>query len=263
MTDHRCRFVATDQPRVLRDRHLDECAEDGCGGCLPCPDPHCVICTVNHSLGACPACVGEVRDELAEIARMCSDLPTEASHRGVNSEAMNLLGPAADSEARQHWEASVLAGRIVPVDCDAHDLADVKRWLETADDARHPLLVLNRWAVVYRDAFEHDEPLSRVEIPTEADYLSRNLTYMATYLDVPFADFASDLRSCLAHIKVVLHDQDYGERANVACFDCDSDLERKLGDGGFDDAWTCRGCRRRYTIAEYNFALRARLEESA
>ena len=40
--------------------------------------------------------------------------------------------------------------------------------------------------------------------------------------------------------------------AKMACSDCDQ--------GGFEDVWTCQRCLRRYTYAEYNFALRANLE---
>jgi hypothetical protein len=43
--------------------------------------------------------------------------------------------------------------------------------------------------------------------------------------------------------------------AQAGCGQCDQ--------GGFEDHWTCGGCKRRYTYAEYNFALRANLEAAS
>lgn len=247
MTDA-CRWVSSTEPRVIPGRHDDACADETCRGCQPCTHAHCRVCSVAHSVGACPGCVGETRDNLAEILRMCGELRTEATHRGINGEAMVLLGPATDPEAWGHREASAKAGRV-PAD-----------YLNEASDESHPLWVFGMWAMVYRDAFEHDEPLSRATVESEGGYLNRHLSSAATFEWVPFEDLARDLRSCVSHLKAVLHDEDRGVRANVACFDCGQDIERRLADSGFEDHWTCRGCRRRYTIAEYNFALRAVLE---
>ena len=58
--------------------------------------------------------MAETREALHDIARMCDALPAEVEHRGVEGEAMFLLGPAADPEARGHLEASVAAGRVSP-----------------------------------------------------------------------------------------------------------------------------------------------------
>lgn len=251
-----CRFVARDLPRVLPGRHGEDCkgevvTEDGqqriegCRGCQPCPEAHCRVCGVIHSAGACPGCLDATRETLAEIRRMCGDLPDEAETRGVDGEALVLLGPVADPEARGHLEASVAAGRV-PAD-----------YLGEIVGESHPGWVLATWAMVYRDAFDHDDPVNAVQLDQEAGYLDRNLTYAATWPHVPFEDFAKELRACLTHLEVVLHDSERGERANISCFDCGGDLERKLGDEGFEDVMTCRGCKRRYTSAEYNFAVKA------
>lgn len=256
MTDTKCRFVASDQPRILPGRHRDECPDETCAGCLPCPMDHCRVCGVEHSVGACAGCVGEVRDSLADIVRMCEALLAEAVHRGVNSEAMVLLGPTVDPEAREHWEASVLAGRILPPECDAHDLADVRRWLETADDERHPLLVLGTWAMQYRDALEHDAPISRADVFTEAAYLDRHLTEAGAYPWTPFEDFARDLRQSITHLERVLHD---GEQIDegVPCLKCHRPLTRVWAYGKGEDGWECKRCRERSTEAQYRFAVKA------
>lgn len=130
------------------------------------------------------------------------------------------------------------------------------------DPMLHPLYCLAYWDGVWRDALEHDEPNERLTVATATDYLDRQLTYMAGFEHVPFEDFARDLRKCRAHLESVLHDQNQGDRANVGCFECGADIERRLGKQGFEDFWTCVKCRQRYTVAEYNFALRAKLEDA-
>lgn len=258
-----CRWNGRNEPRTVIGRHREDCPEDECRGCQPCTERHCRVCSVAHDDGACPECLDEVRTNLDDIARMTGDLSEEAEVRGVDGEAMTLLGPVANAEARQHWEASVLAGRITPMECDARELADVVKWLETADDERHPLLVIGTWSMVYRDAFEHDEPSGRVELANELGYLGRNLTYMAGYEWVPFEDFARDVRRCVGHLADVLGDSSRGERTNIDCLDCGGALERVLGKDGFEDVVTCHGCKRRLTKPEYSLAVKRTYIDSA
>lgn len=252
MTTTECRWAGSDRPRITKGRHDDNCPGEPCAGCQPCTEPHCRLCGNTHADGTCPECLASTRADLHEIARDCDSLPSEVAHRGINGEAMVLLGPAADPEARGHLEASVLAGRV-PSD-----------YLDVADGELHPLFILGTWDSVWRDALEHEEPTERLTLAASVDYLDRQMTYMSGFEHVAFEDFAKDLRKCRTHLASVLHDQERGVRANVPCFDCGSPLERQLGKAGFDDHWTCRGyCRRRYTIAEYNFALRASLEAAS
>lgn len=130
-----CFYVAWDQPRALRGRHGPECpalaiASTGvapvdagetngpqvatqCVGCLPCPEAHCIRCGREHvEQLVCPGCIADARADLAAITTLCANLPAEARAKGVDSEAMNLLGPVADPEARGHLLASVIVGRI-------------------------------------------------------------------------------------------------------------------------------------------------------
>lgn len=246
-----CKWVSRTQPRIIPNRHAEGCENEACGGCQTCGGPHCRLCGERHVEGSCAECLAEVRDNLHAIALDCDSLPAEVAHRGINGEAMMLLGPSADPEARGHLEASILAGRV-PAD-----------YLESADHELHPLFILGGWDSIWRDALEHDEPNQRLTITAAVDYLDRQMTYMAGFKHVPFEDFAHQLRDCRSHLASVLHDEDQGVRANVPCFDCRGQLERKLGKAGFEDHWTCRTCRRRYTIAEYNFALRASLEAAS
>lgn len=235
-----CKFTSTTTPRILPGRHLDECGGD-CTGCQPCTEPHCRVCARTHTEHACPECVGATRDDLHTILAMYGNLPAEVVHRGINGEAMTLLGPAANPEAWGHHQASAEAGRI-PWD-----------ELEAGSD-HHPATALGTWAMVYRDAFEHDEPTARVTVVSEGDYLDRNLTEASTWPHVPFEDFVHDLRRCRAHMESVLHD---GEQRDTGapCMTCGVPLERVWGKGEKLDGWRCPKCRQSSTEDQYRFAV--------
>lgn len=238
-----CRWVASDKARIVVGRHAEDCYRDQCPGCQPCTDPHCRVCGIAHADGACPECVGATRDDLREIARLCGELPEEVEHRGIDGEAMVLLGPAADPEARGHLEASIAAGRV-PAD-----------YLDAADGDNHPLFVLGTWDMVWRDALEHDEPEDRLTIASAVDYLDRQMTYMAGYEHVPFEDFARDLRRCRTHVEAVLHD---GEQVDTGapCLRCGVRQVREWGKLQAADGWRCPKCRTFSTPAQYALAVR-------
>lgn len=251
-----CRHVASDHPRVLRDRHDETCPErtwhpplewSACDGCEPCPRRHCGTCGHRHVDDlTCPECIGEARDNLDEIVRRVCDLIPEAIHRGVASEAAQLAAGAADPIA---WRQRRRYG-----------------YRDHADDRlgdRDPYWVLGTWDVLVTEHYGHTRT-QRVTVDSAAAYLGRNLTDLAQDPDFAFPEMAGEIRACLAHLERVLHDSGQGDRANVGCFDCGGTLERRLTDrDGFEDHWTCQRCRRRYTSPEYHFALRARLEEMA
>lgn len=237
-----CKWAGSDRPRVVAGRHGDECPGDACMGCQPCTEPHCRICGITHAAGTCAECMAATRESLHDIARMCDALPEEVEHRGVNGEAMFLLGPACDPEARGHLEASVLAGRV-PDD-----------YLEVATGELHPLFVLGSWDAMWRDALEHDDPAERLTIIAAVDYLDRTMGYMSGYEHVPFEDFARDLRQCAAHMESVLHDGEQIDRG-APCMTCGVPLERVWGDDGSQDGWKCPRCRQTSTEDQYRFAV--------
>lgn len=241
-----CRWVATDKRRVIPGRHEADCRRDDCDGCLACTEQHCAICRRVHA-NICAECVADTRDNLHSIAIRCGALPTEVAHRGINGEAMMLLGPSADPEAWRNRAMSAMVGRV-----DDAYLSDCR-------DEQHPLWVLGTWEQLWRNHLDHPTALEAT-LPRLVDYIDQQMTYMAGQEEPPFEDFAQNLRDCSTHLDSVLHDQSQGDRANVGCFECGGNLERKLVKDGFEDHWTCKRCRRRYTYAEYNFALRASLE---
>jgi hypothetical protein len=239
MTD--CKYAGSDRPRMLVDRHSDGC-EGGCGGCLPCPEGHCRVCGHAHSDGTCAECMAETREALRDIARMCDSLPEEVEHRGVEGEAMMLLGPAADPEARGHLEASILAGRV------SGD------YLDAADGELHPLFVTGTWDAIWRDALEHDEPTERLTLPSAVDYLDRQMSYMGGFEHVPFEDFARDLRACRTHLERVLHD---GEQVDTGapCLKCGRRQVREWGQLAAADGWRCPKCKTFSTEGQYRLAV--------
>ena len=238
-----CKPNGEHQPRIIIGRHRDDCPRDDCTGCQPCTQPHCRVCGIAHHAGACPECVGEARENLREIGRMCGDLPVEVEHRGVNGEAMVLLGPNADPEARGHLEASVACGRV-PAE-----------YLEHADHELHPLFILGTWDMLWRDALEHDDPRDQLTVATAIAYLNQQLTYMAGYPWAPFEDFARALRQCRTHLERVLRDGEQIEKG-APCLTCRTPVTRTtMADG--ETGYRCERCRRDMTQNEYRLAVKA------
>lgn len=236
-----CRFVATNQPRIIDN--------DG----TPCPHPHCRVCGYRHTNDdqpTCPTCVGNTRDNITTIENLYDRLPDETIHRGINSEAANLEGPNADPEAWSWHKISARQGHIT------HPT------LTEDDDILGPLWILGTWTMLVRELLDQPTVL-KVTVANAGKYLRARLTDLAQNPDLAYEELAKDIRKCRAHLEAILHAQPMGDRAGVGCFDCGDDLERKLTDTGFEDVRTCRGCRRRYTIAEYNVALRAAIENEA
>jgi hypothetical protein len=208
----------------------------------PCAQPHCRICSHVHHDGTCPECLARIREDMREIARLCGKLPEETEHRGVNGEAMMLLGPAADPEALGHVQASIAAGRL-PAD-----------YLDHATGEHHPLFVLGTWDMVVRDALEHDDPGERVTIGSAREYLDRQLTYLGGFAYLPIEDLARDVRTCRAHLEAVLHD---GEQRDTGapCMTCNVPLRRVWGRDEGEDGWRCPRCKETSTEAQYRFAV--------
>lgn len=230
-----CRFVASDQPRVIKGRHLPECACDGEFGCLPCPELHCVVCSREHAKAACTACLEAARSDLHAIRDLCASLPLEAAEKGVQSEAAMLHGPSADPEAWRNTATSAMVGRI-----DAG-------YLEDCRDEMHPGWVLGTWEQIWRDFLDHQTE-ERVTVLGAARYLDMQIAYMSEQIDPAFDEFARELRQCRAHLEDVLRDGIREERG-APCVQCEKPMVRT------EDHWECRTCHRRVTEDEYRFAV--------
>lgn len=261
-----CRSAGRDRPRIIPRRHTHDCDSDTCAGCQPCEQRHCVDCHHRHvdpGEYACPDCVKTVRTNLDVITDKYSRLPDEAIRRGVNSDAADLLGPVTNIEAWAHRQTSALSGRVIPAGTDAKDIEDLHAWYDHADTDTHPLWSLPLHADLARDALDHAIPTAEVSVYSEAGYLADHLTELARCEHYDWRTMATHLARTRTRLDVVTHDENHGDRANVGCFDCGARLERKLTDGGFEDEWTCRGCRRRYSQTDYNLALHTAIKKRA
>lgn len=232
-----CKFVSTTEPRVVSGRHMEPCACDDRGlGCLPCPELHCCVCQRAHAKAACTGCLDAARSDLKAIGDLCASLPAEAVEKGVQSEAMMLLGPASDPEAWRNRATSAMVGRV--------DAA----YLEDCRDENHPLWVLGTWEQIWRDHLDHYSDTT-VTVASAHAYLDLQIGYMADQVDPAFEEFARELRGCRAHLENVLRDGVREERG-APCVQCEKPMTR-----GSDADWHCHPCRRTVTEDQYRYAV--------
>lgn len=254
-----CYWAARDQPRMLRARHAAECIEAAwhppltwvdCAGCQPCEELHCLLqwhgdrgdCET-HAVTVCPSCVGKVREHLTEIARLAgAPIVAEALSKGIDSEAADLLGPAANPAA---WRQRGRYGHRYEPDSREGEL--------------HPEWVLGRFDLLVTEHLGHTRT-TRVTVASAADYLGRNLHYLAADLEFDFPDMASDLADCRAHLDRVLHDGEQVE-TGAPCMTCRVPL--RLVRGERDDRWSCPRCRQESSEDQYRFALKQDFIENA
>lgn len=230
-----CKFVASDQPRVIAGRHLPDCTDDACTACLPCPELHCVVCSRVHAKAACTGCLDDARSDLKAIGDLCASLPAEAVEKGVQSEAMMLLGPTSDPEAWRNRATSAMVGRL-----DAS-------YLEDCRDEMHPLWILGTWEQIWRDHLDHYS-IATVTVSSAHAYLDMQIGYMSEQTEPAFDEFARELRGCRAHLEDVLRDGIREERG-APCVQCEKPMVRVA------DHWVCRRCDRWVTEDQYRYAV--------
>lgn len=202
-----CRFVATDQPRMLRT-HVRDCNASGCEGCMPCQERHCTTCGRRHIDGLrCASCVGDVRQDISQIVALTDRMLPEAMYRGVNSEAAHLEGPTADPNA---WRQRRRYGY--------RDVVETKpngdRFRPDVIGEDHPLWVLGTWDLLVTEHYGHHRT-QRVTVATAAAYLKANLTELAQDADFPFEELAREVRECRGHLEDVLRDGERDERGGL------------------------------------------------
>jgi hypothetical protein len=180
------------------------------------PTEHCTArrtCSVHIGPAelTCPRCIGRTRSDIAWVRNLAALMPTEALNTGVDSEAANLAGPAADTEAWSWRKVAARQGR-------AWHLS-----LTEDDDERHPYTVLTRWTLMLAEDYGHDLPVLNVEFA--AGYLDRILAVMANDSGQDFPLMAREIRKCRAHLEAVLRNGSRPEMG-VPCPDCDKPKPR-------------------------------------
>lgn len=243
----RCRKVAKDQPRMVCRAHQRHERGEWCDECEPCLENHCRVCGHEHVPTTCVDCLNEAREALKVIPELCWSLPGEVEHRGVDSEAAHLDGPTALPEAWRQRRRWGYRDHIVTKKDGTTERPDV-----VGED--HPLWVLGTWDLLVTEHLGHTRRTGTVEIQSAADYLDRNLTYLAADSEFPFEDLHADLTGCRAHLEATLHDGEQHDRG-APCMKCGATLERTWGREAGQDGWKCPRCKRTCTEAEYRLAV--------
>jgi len=189
----------------------------------------------------CTACLDAARNDLRTIGELCGSLPAEAVVAGVESEAMMMLGPAADPEAWQYTALSALFGRV-PAD-----------YLTDTRDEAHPLWVLGTWEQIWRDYLRHDTD-RHVTIGGAVHYLGVQLGYMADQPEPDFGVFAVELHRCRWHLEDVVHDG-IRDELGAPCLQCGTKMVRVFIDTGAQDIYRCKPCHRELSADQYRYAV--------
>lgn len=209
------------------DREAEDYLSDG----EPCrrddygdPTKHCAARrTCSSHVGSaeltCARCIGRVRAIIRRIPTLSALALPVALTLGVNSEAANIAGPAANpgdwSERRMamrgHLATWASNGRITE---EQHLHA---RLTMEDDDERHPANVLGRWALMIAEDYDHDLPT--LTISNAADYLDRQLGRIAQDAEQDFALLGRELRKCHGSLETAVALGTHTERG-APCPDC-------------------------------------------
>jgi hypothetical protein len=185
----------------------------------------------------CPSCIGKVKRNVRKIVERYAELPEEIEVKGVDSEALNLHGPAATAEQLQ-------ARRRFDI---ARGWCDFPRTL-ASDDPHHPYAVLGRWDMAIRESYGPPTDLF-VTVSRAADYLTGPVLETFAHTQ-EFEDFARDVTRCLTHLETVLSDSHEPEKG-APCPTCSEQraseddraprLRKRYGAevSGKDDTWHC------------------------
>lgn len=196
------------------------------------PTRHCSARrTCSNHVGAkelsCARCLGRTRTDLRQIVELATLLPIEALTDGVDSQAADLAGPAADVEAWSWRKVAAKQGVAWHVS------------LVEDDDDWHPYTVLTRWEWMIREDYEHPTS-ARTDVGRAGAYLERHLHRVAQDDGRDFPLLARELRKCRQHLENVLHDSQSKERG-APCPTCRPDgavvrLEHEFGHWCTDEA---------------------------
>ena len=193
----------------------------------PCGEEHCYghRCSAHVNPGEliCPSCIATTREHIADIVRDAALMLPEAIHRGINSEAANLAGPAPHpGTARARWEQGRSQAQAAAFDGERFDAETYNRLVDRLpdDDPQHPYAVLGRWELMLREDYgpATHEPIT---VASAAKYLNAVMHRLANDPMQDFPLFARDMRRCRAHLAAVLRANPQIERG-APCHLCDT-----------------------------------------
>lgn len=185
----------------------EPCRHDAYGD----PTKHCTsrrTCSEHIGWGelACARCIGRSRIDLRRIVELAPLTMTQALGMGVNSEAANLAGPAADVEAWSWLKVAAKQGVVWHLS------------LIEDDDDFHPYTVLTRWEFMLREDYDQRRD-DATSVVSAGEYLERTLGRLAHDDEQDFPLFAREIRRCRNHLEVVLRNSQAKERG-APCPDC-------------------------------------------
>ena len=172
----------------------------------PCNDDHCAMrgrCPnhVQHGAGiiTCPSCIRRVRKDLYTISLRATLLRFDVEIDGIESEAMNLIGPAASPEQYAERRNRLNTAYERQGWCD---------WPRSEayrpDDPSHPYAVLSRWAQALEDGGWNTVAPFQWTISRAVQAIDGALDRFAHGDE--FEDLARELASCRSHLDDVDHD---------------------------------------------------------
>jgi hypothetical protein len=232
------------------DRDAEEYLNDG----EPCrtddygdPTRHCQArrsCAQHVGEGeiTCARCLGRTRTDVRRIVALSPLMVIQALGSGVDSEAANLAGPAADYRVFSARRLIAKAWIVEHIHQPARDWCEDpdcqlrhfkanggdrwhKRGIENAltdllddDDEYHPYSVLTRWQMMLSEDYGSPLP-DHLSIASAGDYLDRTLHRMAQDPEQDFGLFAREMRQCRNHLEAVIRNSATPERG-APCPDC-------------------------------------------
>lgn len=216
----------------------------------------CIVCqrqslTV-HEPQTCPACVGAVRVDLADLVEAYTLLEPDGliglTLRGDGTMQRHAHRYELDGGIRDEWSSDPL-----PV------IAALASWEDF-------------WRADYGDPTAGEATLTGV-----VGYLTGNLDtgHRAAQTHPAFDEFAANVRQLRSAVRFAAGLSDVPVEAEAECFDCGGQLLRTfrppvapvqrrrkgLPAEGLTDEWTCGWCREVYDQARYFLALRARASQ--
>jgi hypothetical protein len=259
--------------RFDRDKD-DYLTDDG----EPCDDEHgdrtyhCTArrtCSQHIGFGelTCARCLGRSRMDIRQIVERAALMLPEAMVAGVDSEAANLAGPAADY--RVFSARRLIAKQWIEAHLPQRHWERAERNLLTDDDEWHPYSVLTRWCLMLAEDYGLALP-ERFTIANAAALLDRILGRVAQDEAQDFPLLARELRKCRSHLEAVMGDSMSPERG-APCPECagrgtfvrlvreyghwcdDEDCERFHFTTDEADSWVCpRDSAHRWDLESYS-----------
>ena len=214
----------------------------------------------------CARCLNRARMDIRAIPGLAALMLPLSLGGSVDSEAVNVLGPAADAEAWSWRKVAARRGGTWHVS------------LEEDDDELHPYAVLTRWEWMLREDYGQ-ERTTQTSVKDAADYLDSVLHRVAQDAEQDFALLAREIRKVRRHLEAVLRNSHERERG-APCPDCadldpdkpaprlvreyghwceDVDCDRVHYHDDSGDRWTCPRDRSHWrTASEYDHYLTER-----